>query len=794
MDKALPLRLLAYENGSYFVFNPTSQDIKYHIVSYTWGPEAEDKYTCLIPGVSWDLSIASTRLREILGFMAKANIHYLWVDCLCINQSDDDEVATEVAKMFEYYKSAEQCHILLEMNEVWNPRQIGDDLNFIGHVLSYMVGTSLTSEAVGLTTNVINRLSAWADAREWRFGVEYDLDEVQIRSAGIDMGVLNCYATCIHHVMSLFNNNYFHRVWTFEEMILGKNIAMWAVKLESNQVEKQIADATNSEKPKPDTPSQKEGSAPMDMTILEVDQVNVSELGELPVWMDLTLLAKDKAAALSDWIKANRRVQTAAVGSILAIIEANDIILDGLRIQVRGLRSAKIDVISGGPFWWRDNLAGIANIFATFSLTPRKSKKMRDIFRGLLGLFHGLFTPEEVKRDLGGHDLEVISFNFFKQLSLKTGRGWTKLAVNTKEREGWNWIPLLEGGVGSNLSSDCFASVVDLGRLKPDKGVVKTQASLGVKGTPRKYMKIEITDQGSPSFYFTFKGCNCGNTVKVGTWKKRQLPVNDQPRNVRPDETGRVLVECATILGSLLDPSNNLVHYRETLLHRLRPQWSISDTNAKPANWEERCVHGTPWEYPEIWLRSHNMSMNYNLVAMEGCCSRLASGSAANLGCTVTVACGCIIKAPFSFIFEAITAIGGSSLGGATARIDTANRVMIRDGFGLVQAGDVGRSFSLVAFGGDVGAYASHSKSCRSTRETRPIERREDWPIGRALVNEMFAHGSMNMLREYGYIKTGGLGNLLILRNGLRGPYKIAGVCIEEDIFHTKEDDQIAIK
>ncbi|KAG5756402.1 hypothetical protein H9Q72_002820 [Fusarium xylarioides] len=82
-----------------------------------------------------------------------------------------------------------------------------------------MQGTALASEAVGLTERVINLLTRWANA-DWKF----DIDASSVRSAAIDMGVINCYSTCIERVTSLFDNDYFTRVWTFQEMILGKNI------------------------------------------------------------------------------------------------------------------------------------------------------------------------------------------------------------------------------------------------------------------------------------------------------------------------------------------------------------------------------------------------------------------------------------------------------------------------------------------------------------------------------------------------------------------------------------------
>lgn len=121
----------------------------------------------------------------------------------------------------------------------------------------------------------------------------------------------------------------------------------------------------------------------------------------------------------------------------------------------------------------------------------------------------------------------------------------------------------------------------------------------------------------------------------------------------------------------------------------------------------------------------------------------------------------------------------GSSLGGASAILEE-DRIVLSDGLGLVQVGDVGKAFNLVAMGGDVDFHKSYSSSCRSTKLHKPVYPKLSWPIGRALVREEFKHGISNSMRGYGYVQTRGSGNLLICRNNPFGRYKIVGVCIDE--------------
>ncbi|KAG4410984.1 hypothetical protein IFR04_015881 [Cadophora malorum] len=749
MALPLPLRLLSRNGDKFEVIDcrqprsPSGRIDHFDIITYTWG-EKQEPYNCGIPGVNWNVKLAQQKLEDIKRLMIKDNIQYLWVDCICLAQDDEKEMSSEIPKMYQYYKTARKCYILMDMEEVWNPQDIVDNLKFIDHILANMGGASLASEAF-LTEKLTNILSQWATTN-WKFPMDYST----VRSAAIDMGVLNCYSTCINRVRSLFNNPYFTRVWTFQEMLLGKNITMYGV-----------------------------------------NKDQISCIGELNTWMDLATDSKDKAYKLHAWITTSRVLRTASVNAILRILDEDCLTLNSLQTQVRGISSARTDIINGGPSWWYENHKGVCNIFSAISITPRECEQRRDIFRGLLGVFSGLFTAAEVERDLNGDNIESISYAFFKQLSIKTGLAWTKLAISSGERGECDWIPVVANH-NNPMTTDCFAAVVNLGRLKP-KGLAKAFAVTGILGTPKKYMRISLnnSDRG---FQFIFRGCNAGKKVKTGTFSSEMIPVNDHPRDVAPDETGRILVQCATMLGSIMDPGGDVVQYRRRLLHKLQPYWDISDPNAKPTGWEDRCVSGTGWENPHPHdFRVHNRSMNFRMAAITDCGSRLENESTEKISCEVIVNCGCIIIAPFSLIFEAITAVEGCSLGGTSATLEE-DRIVLRDGLGLVQVGDIGRAFSLVAYGGNTDSYKAYSSSCRSTKIHKSVVPKLWWPSGRALVREEFTHGLADSMRDYGYVQTGGSGNLLICRNRPLGQYKIIGVCVDEWLENKGGEHTVTIR
>ncbi|KAI0455696.1 heterokaryon incompatibility protein-domain-containing protein [Xylaria acuta] len=770
-----PRYLLKQDNGKFSVFETGGRSYEYDIVSYCWGGQVKRRKCDEIDGVTWPVKISQAKLNAIQELMCFKGVKYMWADCVCIDKRDNNQASEEVAKMFEYYKYAKNCYLLIDTPEQFDPKQIADDLKFLDHILSNIGGASMVSDTMRLSNKLEERLRQWAEEKRW-VGV---LSKARVTSAGIDLGVMNCYNTCVEHVRSLLENEYFTRVWTFQEMILGKNI--------------QIVGSTGGK---------------------------LSSIGSLYQWFDLASDCRDKAEKLYGWIWNPRAVETASVSLALTFIEDDKDTLIALQRQIRSINAARTDIISGGQYWWQENPSGVSNIFSAISLRPRGCRDMQDLFRGLLGIFSGLFTPEEIREKISGDDIEKISFAFFKQLSTKTGHAWTKLSISSKERGQWDWIPVVEHDPNAQqgeeeeeeedededddnddkngekepksrknrIKTDIFAGVDNLGPLRESRA--KTRGQTGLLGVPRKFMSIHLKEE-NPEFHFIFKGCNCGKKVNAGLFKKRtKLQAQDEPIDVTGDETGRTLAECATLLGCVLDPNpnSNVLEYKSTLLRNLKPQWDKTDPEAKPFRWPERCVSGTFWANPDCrhWLRTHNMSWNYRMGAIYECESRLAQGTTANISCEVRINCGCTITAPFSLIFEALSAVPGSSLGDTEENDDKDGRIVMKDGLGLVQIGDLGKTFNVVAFGGDLNYHKSNATLCRRVKQSKQVNPVKAHPTGRALIRSDFTHGIVHMMRDYGYVVTG-VGNLLISRNHPFGSYKVRGVCIDDRIPKKKE-------
>jgi len=150
-----------------------------------------------------------------------------------------------------------------------------------------------------------------------------------------------------------------------------------------------------------------------------------------------------------------------------------------------------------------------------------------------------------------------------------------------------------------------------------------------------------------------------------------------------------------------------------------------------------------------------------------------------------------------------------SSLGGISASLDKQDRITLSDGLGLLQVGDVGKAFNLIATGGDIDYHKSYASLCRSTKNHKPVVCKKFVPRGRALVSEDFTHKITDSMRDYGYVdftnrhelgndedkkEIRGPGNLLICRNHPLGQYKIVGVCIDNWIENKGGENPVTIR
>lgn len=98
----LPLRLLSYVNGTFKVFDTREHKVEqFSNITYYRGDKKEP-YNCEISGVKWNVKVAPQKLNDIKRLIVEANIQYLWVHCICIEQSDMNEMAAENPRIYIY--------------------------------------------------------------------------------------------------------------------------------------------------------------------------------------------------------------------------------------------------------------------------------------------------------------------------------------------------------------------------------------------------------------------------------------------------------------------------------------------------------------------------------------------------------------------------------------------------------------------------------------------------------------------------------------------------------------------
>ncbi|KAK4460938.1 heterokaryon incompatibility protein-domain-containing protein [Cladorrhinum samala] len=89
---------------------------EYETVSYTWGGEEDDASLCqpIFVGPYWDVLLQTKNCWDMLQFLRPSRFHrLLWVDAICINQSDNLERGAQVAKMGFIYKNGTRTVVWL---------------------------------------------------------------------------------------------------------------------------------------------------------------------------------------------------------------------------------------------------------------------------------------------------------------------------------------------------------------------------------------------------------------------------------------------------------------------------------------------------------------------------------------------------------------------------------------------------------------------------------------------------------------------------------------------------------
>jgi hypothetical protein len=150
-------------------------DPQYEAVSYNWGEVNRDHSVMCEEGV---IMVTGNIVGVLRRFRLTQQPRTLWIDTLCINQSDLEEKSQQVSIMGDIYSQAKNVLIWLGEED--------DDTELAYETINSLVHTNPQHQAV---------LSS----------------------------ILSLTPTAIKALLSLLNRPWFHRAWIFQESILARN-------------------------------------------------------------------------------------------------------------------------------------------------------------------------------------------------------------------------------------------------------------------------------------------------------------------------------------------------------------------------------------------------------------------------------------------------------------------------------------------------------------------------------------------------------------------------------------------
>ncbi|KAJ3274112.1 hypothetical protein HK104_004161 [Borealophlyctis nickersoniae] len=108
----LPTRLYCVKTRTLVQGNTLPPSTSYVCGSYTWSTSPVEPYS--LATIPWRIaSVTSSQIHEFIKDAEDRDVHYLWLDILCINQQSEDDKAQEVTAMGRYYRNCKYALVWL---------------------------------------------------------------------------------------------------------------------------------------------------------------------------------------------------------------------------------------------------------------------------------------------------------------------------------------------------------------------------------------------------------------------------------------------------------------------------------------------------------------------------------------------------------------------------------------------------------------------------------------------------------------------------------------------------------
>lgn len=211
LHPGLPTDPIALSLNEFFI-KPGDVTHDFEALSYTWDGQVPSHVT-VCNGVQYSVT---KNIRDALVALRQPDqLRKLWIDQLCINQSDLEERSQQVSIMSEIYSTAKRVIIWLgDANEhterVFELLEIFASINKQGYLPS-----QLSHVAIGGIPQPIN--SDPSTFEDGRYKVIPDVRDLPI------LPTVN--SQDFAHVQSFLSQSWFTRMWTYQETILGSDLS-----------------------------------------------------------------------------------------------------------------------------------------------------------------------------------------------------------------------------------------------------------------------------------------------------------------------------------------------------------------------------------------------------------------------------------------------------------------------------------------------------------------------------------------------------------------------------------------
>jgi hypothetical protein len=174
----------------------------YEALSYVWGKD-EFPETLLLPG--GHLKITKNLASALTGLRMTEKSRMLWVDAVCINQSDHEEKGAQVARMASVYKNASGVI-------AW----LGEDSKAAPVDMEAITALSQKAQDLGLGNSLEGQRDILMAVLRLGTGAKFGLTQL------IDVGTTAARA----NFSLIYGNEWFNRMWIVQEAVLATRLTL----------------------------------------------------------------------------------------------------------------------------------------------------------------------------------------------------------------------------------------------------------------------------------------------------------------------------------------------------------------------------------------------------------------------------------------------------------------------------------------------------------------------------------------------------------------------------------------